>query len=406
MLLAKMPALVKGFKDIGSSMMDTGKGAKDTVKKLFTKGGLKSMLTGGGAQTAPTPSPTPSAGVGGKSNGILSSLKGINTTDMIKGAAAILILSAALFVAAKAFQEFAKVNFSDVMLGIGAIAALAAIAYILSKAEKDMIQGAVAVAILGVALVPFAYAMSLIGNLDIGNVLAAAAGLVIFGAAIFGLGALMMTGAGAIIFGAGIIAIIALGGAMLVLGLGLQAVASAGTGITALFKSLTELDISKLTAIAPALKDIGEGIMMLGAGSIMAGIGGLLGGGPVGIIKGIAESGDGLQKAATGLQAMATALTQVASALATIDISKLEALSDFSEKNSSSDSIISTILSPIKAIGSMIEGGSGGNDNTAMITAINEVRDAVNKLYAKDTSIHMDGKKVGTTLSQGSYKVA
>jgi hypothetical protein len=43
---------------------------------------------------------------------------------------------------------------------------------------------------------------------------------------------------------------------------------------------------------------------------------------------------------------------------------------------------------------------------TPMISAINEVRDAVNKLYSKDTSINMDGKKVGTTLTQGSYKVA
>jgi hypothetical protein len=59
-------------------------------------------------------------------------------------------------------------------------------------------------------------------------------------------------------------------------------------------------------------------------------------------------------------------------------------------------------------------GGKEGKENisipqidlTPMITAINEVRDAVNKLYNKDTSINMDGKKVGTTLVQGSYKVA
>ena len=41
-----------------------------------------------------------------------------------------------------------------------------------------------------------------------------------------------------------------------------------------------------------------------------------------------------------------------------------------------------------------------------MITAINEVKTAIDKLYSKDTSINMDGKKVGTTLVQGSYKVA
>jgi len=44
-------------------------------------------------------------------------------------------------------------------------------------------------------------------------------------------------------------------------------------------------------------------------------------------------------------------------------------------------------------------------DLTPMIAAINQVKASVDKLYAKDTSINMDGKKVGTTLSQGSHKV-
>jgi hypothetical protein len=45
-------------------------------------------------------------------------------------------------------------------------------------------------------------------------------------------------------------------------------------------------------------------------------------------------------------------------------------------------------------------------DLTPMITAINEVRSAVDRLYSKDTSVNMDGKKVGSGLTQGSYKVA
>jgi hypothetical protein len=45
-------------------------------------------------------------------------------------------------------------------------------------------------------------------------------------------------------------------------------------------------------------------------------------------------------------------------------------------------------------------------DLTPMISAINEVRTAIDRLYSKDQSINMDGKKVGTTLVQNSYKVA
>jgi hypothetical protein len=45
-------------------------------------------------------------------------------------------------------------------------------------------------------------------------------------------------------------------------------------------------------------------------------------------------------------------------------------------------------------------------DLTPMIAAINEVKTAIDRLYSKDQSINMDGKKVGTTLVQNSYKAA
>jgi hypothetical protein len=80
-----------------------------------------------------------------------------------------------------------------------------------------------------------------------------------------------------------------------------------------------------------------------------------------------------------------------------------------------------TLLSPEGAIklndkdtviaGTNLGGGKGEGpmpqiDLTPMIMAINEVRAAVDRLYSKDQSINMDGKKVGTTLVQNSYKVA
>jgi hypothetical protein len=79
-----------------------------------------------------------------------------------------------------------------------------------------------------------------------------------------------------------------------------------------------------------------------------------------------------------------------------------------------------TLLSPEGAIklndkdtviaGTDLGGGNGNSmpqiDLTPMISAINEVRAAVDRLYSKDTSINMDSKKVGSTLVQGSYKMA
>ena len=45
-------------------------------------------------------------------------------------------------------------------------------------------------------------------------------------------------------------------------------------------------------------------------------------------------------------------------------------------------------------------------DLTPMVAAINEVKAAVDRLYNKNTSINMDSKAVGSTLVQGSYKLA
>jgi len=56
--------------------------------------------------------------------------------------------------------------------------------------------------------------------------------------------------------------------------------------------------------------------------------------------------------------------------------------------------------------GGGISGGNMSIDLTPMVNAITEVRDAVNKLYSKEGIVNIDGKKVGTLLTQGSYKTA
>jgi hypothetical protein len=381
----------------------------------------------------------------------------------------------------------------------------------------DLIKGAVAIALFGASLIPFAFALSMLAEVKMENILAAAAGLVIFGAAVFGLGMLMM-GPGAFIFGAGILAFIALGGAMMVLGEGLKAVSEGGAGIATLFQQLSELDATKLDAVAPALKIIGEAIMYLGAGGVLSALGNLLGGSsPVDMIKDIAassdqlqvastsfksfaesmekftnidpakleslapalnllsdsmidlgigsilmniggdpskmlqnisDSGTGIEKAASGIQLMTNSITQLATSLNSLDISKLEKIAEMSNSGGITG-FLSNVFSKITSImgGSEASSPTAGSiesvtspgitttpistpssttntntsstssnitstsiqpgiDLTPMITAINEVKASIDKLYNKNTSINMDGTKVGTTLTQGSYKVA
>ena len=198
----------------------TGKGGLSTNTKDFLKsqsGGFK--RNAGGGLTRVTQGPAIDNGPG-------QMTKGLNPMDMIKGAAAILILSAALFVFAKALQEFDKLQNGWETLAQAAVGltVLGVAAWLIGKASGSMIEGAIAITLLGASLIPFAYGMSLMQGLSWESLAIAGVALVVFTAAIFGLGLLMATGIGAVLFGAGIIAMIALGGALLVLGLGLSAV--------------------------------------------------------------------------------------------------------------------------------------------------------------------------------------
>jgi len=270
MIRAKMAAAAMKGESMLGSLVPKG------IKNLFG-GGAKAAAGAGGAASAATN--TASGGVTdiSKQTETVSKGSNFNANNMLKGAAAILILAAALWVAAKAFQEFATVKWEDVGKGLAGIAGLAAIAYILGKVQGDMISGALAVAILGVALIPFAYAMSLIAGLNWEAVGAAAMGLVLFSAAVFGLGALMMSGVGAVVFGAGLLALVGLGVAMAILGAGLVSVASGFTGISGSLPTILEsisqlatLDLAPIYSLATALDALASSLTRIGVAGVLA----------------------------------------------------------------------------------------------------------------------------------------
>ena len=257
------------------SMFGKG-GPADSVSQFaggsFSKGKemLKNKLAGKTPAEAPAPDSAPQVDNANKFGKIKSG-------DLIKGAAALLILAAALWVSAKAFQEFATVKWEDVGKGLVGLVGLAAIAYILSKVEGDMIQGAIAIAILGAALIPFAFALSLLGNVNMDSVLAAGAGLVIFSAAIFGLGAIMMSGVGALLFGAGIVALIAMGAAMIILGTGLTFAANGFNAISGVLPNivdqmsqLSQINFSPIIGLAGSLMVLAGALTAIGIGGLLA----------------------------------------------------------------------------------------------------------------------------------------
>lgn len=310
--------------DAGSAIKDK---ATDAIKDKMS-GIAEDKLAG-----AATPE------LGGGAADQADKFSNINSTDLIKGAAALLILAAALYVSAKAFQEFATVEWESVAKGLVGLAGLAGIAYLLSKIKGEMIEGAVAIAILGAALIPFAFALNIMGNVNSNGLIASGVALIAFTAAVFGLGALL-SGPGAIIFGAGIIGFLALGAALIVLGAGLQMVGSGFSAISAGLPALVE-QISSLSQI--------NFLPIIG---------------------------------------LAGALTMLAGALALVAISGMLALPAL------------MALGLVAGGAAMLFGGDEGGgktDSTAQL--IEEIKGLRADLNAGKISVHMDGQKVTSRVS-------
>ena len=188
-------------------------------------GGILSKIFGGKG-TPPTPAPTPPT-QGGGPGGPGGMIKGMNPMDMIKGATAVLILSAALFVFAKALQEFDKLKNgweTLAMAGVSMVGLTLGLWALSSLPTDKLITGALALGLMGLAFIPFAFGLSLLEGLSWETLGMAGVALLGLTAAVFGLGALLATGVGAVIFGAGILGFMALGAAMVVLGFGLSMV--------------------------------------------------------------------------------------------------------------------------------------------------------------------------------------
>lgn len=288
-----------GFKAMDDFMGNIGTKTANVLKNLImwpinkVKG-----IFGKSPSVSDAPAPTPNAG---PATDNASKFSKINGNALIKAALALIILAGALYISAKAFQEFGSVTWEGVAKGLIGLMGLVGIAYVLSKISGDMITGALAIAILGVALIPFAYAMQMFGSVDWGSVAAAGLALVGFSVAIGILGAAMMTGVGALVFGAGIVALLAMGGALLALGIGLQAT---GAGFASISGSLpmiidnvaaiAAIDYMPILGLAAALMALSvalaavavTGMLALPAlaamsffGGLGAGLGGALGGG-------------------------------------------------------------------------------------------------------------------------------
>lgn len=200
----KVQSMLAG-KGLGGGMMA---GAKNMASAAKDK--LSGMMGGGKGGAAPKMPSSPTGGKGGGNP--FGFVEKMDPKKVLAGAAAMLIVSAALFVTAKALQEFASVSWGD--------------------------MGKAGVALLGLVLV-----------------LAA-------------VGAIMMSGVGAIAIIAGAAAMLVIAASLLVLGVAIQAI---GKGFDILASGLTNMFpiMSQLVSIAAPIVALGTafGVLAIGLGA-------------------------------------------------------------------------------------------------------------------------------------------
>jgi hypothetical protein len=261
--------------DVASNLADK---AKDSVTDKAT--GLLSdkaddLVSDGADALSSTEAASPKKG-----GGISEFFEKLDAKKMLQGAAALLVVAAALWVTAKALQEFATVNIEDMGKAGLALLGLTVVLFAISKMKGSLIEGGIALIAMAGALYILGGALQMFENIKLETLGIAAIALVGLTAAVLGLGAIISSGVGGALFAAGIVGFIALGAALVVLGAGLLVVASAiALGSVALqnitkdIEKLTAIDDEKLEGVADKLGILGEAILNFGAGGLMSGIG-------------------------------------------------------------------------------------------------------------------------------------
>jgi len=340
--LAKGPlgSFVKGVGGAAIAMGQMGFDVKAMAGKLPVLGKLFDKLPGkGGPSGAPSPTKSlaktsvPKGGgdaISGKGS-ITQSLGKINMNAVLKGAAALVIVSAAVFVFGKAVQEFMKVSWSAV----------------------------------GMAVVSM---LALVGSIAL-------------------LGAIMSSGVGAVAIIAGAAAMLIVAGAMFVLGKAIQEIAKgAGVDFATLGAQLLAFGLAVvplgLMAIpiffaAAALTTLGVGLTAFGIGLRMI---------PFETLNLVKDTLTNVVPLTSGILSLAAGITALAGSLTLLGLAGITALPGLMA--------LSMVGGISMALGGLFGGDEEGGGEDSMEALLTEIQGLRQDLNAGKVAVYLDGAKV------------
>ncbi len=319
--------------------MTAGKGGR--LKKLGSSiGGLFKRKTPGGGGP-PVQGPKPPPGMGGAGRGAagtqaMGQSAGGQVSNFLQGAVALLAISAALFVFAKALQEFEKLQngwatlvlagASLIVLGLS----LKLMQPILNSFGSSAWPGIAAMVALSVAVMALGVATTFFAQGGVAGTALMVVALLALAFAVTLFGGLSLSGIG----WAGVALVLAMGAAMIMIG---YAVKLAAEGISMIVNAFTNMfsiinmdNIGALLMLGPALIGVSIGIFALAASLVALGIA-YLAGGFLGIFA-LGETADKIQTAFGDVDAgeVAAAIT----AINNVDMNKVSAIKDLANSMS------------------------------------------------------------------------
>ena len=343
------------------------------------------------------------APAGGDDAGQANKFGKINPMDMIKAAVALLIIAAAIWVFAKALQEFAGVDFVAALKGVGLLILLAGVAVLLGMVAGLLIMGAIGLAAVSVALLIFGAAINVIGagmillgqgfasiaagikDLDVGKLALLGLALMPLGLGLAGFGLM----APAIIMGA--IALLAVGAALRIL----------SPMISVLATSLAALDLGKLAGFGLALIPLGLGLAFFGAmsGPIMMGALALA------VLAGaMAALAPALSLLSTIMPAIIANLTPLVGMIMQIFglAAAITALSISLAMLGTMGALALPVLAGLALGGGLLMtlmGGGGGGKSDSSDKLLEEIQGLRQDMSDGKIGVYLDGKKMNTGLA-------
>jgi len=194
----------------------------------------------------------------------MARLVGEATTGIVKGAAAIAILGAAVLVSAVGFKTFNEVNWDSLVKGGLALGALAVSAQMIGNMTSSILKGALGIAALGAAMWVAGKGFQTFNDLDWGGIAKGAVALGVFAVAAGVMGAFIVP----ILLGSAAIA--GLGIALGVFGAGAYVAGQAADVFANAIKKVGDVDGANLIAVGAGLAAVGAGAVVFAAGMVAA----------------------------------------------------------------------------------------------------------------------------------------